>query len=254
MSFFDLRSRQIQLPACAALAAALVFLPVVARGADAPPLAASQADEIKKHEGRRIAVRGKARNAGATAGGALQFLNFEGTTFSVILRKQHREALESGLKMTFAALAGRELTVRGEISLYQGRPQIEVTDAKQIEAGGAPVPAAEKAAMATIVITDTAALKAAEKKDVRVDGKVRAVGQSKNGNVHFINFEGVERGGFSCVVLRSNIHAVELALGGELADVLPGKMLNVHGPVTIFNGAPQIEIKSADQVMVRSAP
>lgn len=231
---------------------AAIFVPVVARSADAPPLAAAQVDEIKKHEGRKIAVRGKARNAGATANGSLQFLNFEGTAFSVILRKQHREAVETGLGMTFAALAGRELTVRGEVTLYQGRPQIEVTDAKQIEAG-APAPAAEKGAMATLVITDTAALKAAEKKEVRVEGTVRAVGQSKNGNVNFINFEGVERGGFSCVVLRANVTAVELALGGELADVLPGKVLNVHGAVTIFNDAPQIEIKSADQVIVRDA-
>lgn len=247
---FFLRFLRVRSAASAALAIVAAFLPVVARSADAPPLAASQVDEIKKHEGRKVAVRGKARSAGATASGSLQFLNFEGTTFSMILRKQRREAVEAGLGMTFAALAGRELTVLGEVALYQGRPQIEVTDAKQVEAG-APAPAAAKGAVATIAITDTAALNAAEKKEVRVEGKVRAVGQSKNGNVNFINFEGVERGGFSCVVMRANVTAVELALGGELADVLPGKVLNVHGPVTIFNGAPQIEIKSADQVIVR---
>ena len=101
-----------------------------------------------------------------------------------------------------------------------------------------------------IPITDTAALKAHLGKNVSVSGKVSRVGMSKSGMIVFINFEGVNAGGFSAVVRSANLPEIEQAAGANLDAALPGRKISLAGPISLYKGAPQIEIKSADQIKV----
>jgi DNA/RNA endonuclease YhcR with UshA esterase domain len=111
--------------------------------------------------------------------------------------------------------------------------------------------AEEKTAPAVVIpITDTAALKAHVGKSVSVSGKVSRVGMSKSGMIVFINFEGVPSGGFSAVVRSANLPDIEQAAGANLDAALPGRKIRVSGPISLYKEAPQIELKSADQIKV----
>jgi DNA/RNA endonuclease YhcR with UshA esterase domain len=101
-----------------------------------------------------------------------------------------------------------------------------------------------------IPITDTAALKAHLGKNVSVSGKVSRVGMSKSGMIVFINFEGVNAGGFSAVARSANLPEIEQAAGANLDAALPGRKISLSGPISLYKEAPQIEIKSADQIKV----
>jgi DNA/RNA endonuclease YhcR with UshA esterase domain len=109
----------------------------------------------------------------------------------------------------------------------------------------------EKTAAAVVIpITDTAVLKARVGKSVSVSGKVSRVGMSKSGMIVFINFEGVPSGGFSAVVRSANLPDIEQAAGANLDVALPGRKIRVSGPISLYKEAPQIELKSADQIKV----
>lgn len=103
---------------------------------------------------------------------------------------------------------------------------------------------------AVISITDTAALKAHVGKKVLVSGKVSRVGMSKSGMIVFINFEGVRSGGFSAVVRSASLPDIEWVAGANLDAALPGRRIRVSGPISLYKEAPQIEIKTADQIKV----
>lgn len=103
---------------------------------------------------------------------------------------------------------------------------------------------------AVIPIADTAALKAHLGKNVSVSGKVSRVGMSKSGMIVFVNFEGVPPGGFSAVVRSANLPEIEQAAGANLDVALPGRTISVSGPISLYKEAPQIEIRSADQIKV----
>lgn len=103
---------------------------------------------------------------------------------------------------------------------------------------------------AVIPITDTAALKAHVGKQVTVSGTVSRVGTSKSGFIVFINFEGVNSGGFSAIVKSASLREIEQAAGANLDAALPGRRVRLSGPVSLYKEAPQIELKSADQIQL----
>ena len=103
---------------------------------------------------------------------------------------------------------------------------------------------------AVIPITDTAALKAHVGKRVSVSGMVSRVGMSKGGFIVFINFEGARPGGFSAVVKSASLPEIEQAAGANLDAALPGRRIAVSGIISLYKEAPQIELKTADQIKV----
>ena len=86
--------------------------------------------------------------------------------------------------------------------------------------------------------------------EVRVKGKVARVLTTSSGSITFINFEGIEMGGFSGVVHREEVAEIGRALGSALCDVLTGKEIVLKGRVTLYEGKPQIEVRSASQIEV----
>jgi DNA/RNA endonuclease YhcR with UshA esterase domain len=86
--------------------------------------------------------------------------------------------------------------------------------------------------------------------EVRVKGKVARVSTTSSGSITFINFEGIEMGGFSGVVHREDVAEIGRALGGSPRDVLTGKEIVLKGRVTLYDGKPQIEVRNASQIEV----
>ena len=144
-------------------------------------------------------------------------------------------------------LTGKEIVLKGRVTLYEGKPQIEVRSASQIEVEGemtAP-PSSDLPS-----ITNTPALRALEGKSVTLEGVVKQAEASKGGGMLLISFEGVRAGGFMAVVTSSHLPVVEDAVGGNLDAALPGRKVSISGPISLYGQVPQIEIKTGDQIKV----
>jgi len=80
--------------------------------------------------------------------------------------------------------------------------------------------------------------------EITVEGKIVDVGQSRDGNVNFLNFHRDWRGKFYMVMFDD----LAKTLDQSVAETFRGKLLRVTGKVEDHRGRPQIKILSMDQV------
>lgn len=118
------------------LTLALLFL-----GAGAVALYAYTPEEALKHEGEHGTVEGLIVKIGSSPKGNL-FLNmgapYPKHTFSGVISKSSVEKLGKDYIMS---LEGKYLRITGDITIYNEKPEILVSDRKQIEEVAAPTPA-----------------------------------------------------------------------------------------------------------------
>jgi DNA/RNA endonuclease YhcR with UshA esterase domain len=100
--------------------------------------------------------------------------------------------------------------------------------------------------------TDTQALTALEGKTVAVHWKVARTGWSPHGTILFINFQGVNRSGFSAIVQKADEDAVKAF--GDGAVELVGKEVTITGTLKMYRGKPEIDVTKAGQIEVSAAP
>jgi DNA/RNA endonuclease YhcR with UshA esterase domain len=97
--------------------------------------------------------------------------------------------------------------------------------------------------------SETDALRAAVGKTVSVHGTIGRVAWSPSGSVLFINFQGVDRSGFTAIVKKADKEAALTGFGEDGGD-LQGKEVTITGPIILYKEKPEIEIKKADQIKV----
>jgi len=110
--------------------------------------------------------------------------------------------------------------------------------------------AAPRMPAVTLDAADTPGLVAAVGQPAVVTGRVKSVGNTKTNSIHFINFEGVPRGGFSGIVRKDHYEAIAIGLGGELPAALQGKTIELTGTIAIYKDAPQIIVTAPAQIRV----
>lgn len=113
----------------------------------------------------------------------------------------------------------------------------------------APAPAPSMPAAAALDATDAEALKAAVGKTATVRGQVSGVGNTANKTIYFINLTPA-RGGFVGIVRKDNYDAVAAPFAGDLKAGLSGKTIELTGEVVLYKDAPQIVVKTPDQIKV----
>ncbi|HEX8524638.1 MAG TPA: hypothetical protein VF669_20445 [Tepidisphaeraceae bacterium] len=131
------------------------------------------------------------------------------------------------------------------ICLSVAIPTVHAEDKPATEQPAASQPAGDAQ---KIEATETDALKAAEGKTLAVHGTIARTAKSPSGSILFINFEGVDRSGFTAIVHKDDLDAVKDF--GEQASDLVGKEVTITGPIKIYRDKPQIEIKKSDQIKV----
>ena len=80
--------------------------------------------------------------------------------------------------------------------------------------------------------------------EITVEGRIVDVGQSRDGNVNFLNFHQDWRGKFYMVMFDD----LAKTLDKSVTETFRGKLLRVKGMVEDHRGRPQIKILSMDQV------
>ena len=88
-----------------------------------------------------------------------------------------------------------------------------------------------------------------------MQGRVAKAYVARSGKVARIEFAGVGRDGFAAVYFPGGdlFRAVAAKFGEGGADLV-GKTVRVTGPVTTYQGGPQVIVTSPDQIEVAPAP
>ncbi len=87
-------------------------------------------------------------------------------------------------------------------------------------------------------------IRVAEGKVVKVRGLVERTGKSRGSGINFLNFPG---GQFTAVVFAKSLKHFP---DGEPADLFEGKLVEVSGAVTMYEGKPQIVLERPAQIVV----
>ena len=96
-------------------------------------LSAKDIEGIKEQLDEDATVSGEVSRVGATPTGSITFINFEGSNFTGVIFEANLKSIERDLGSTVGeALEGKAITLQGEISSYNEKLQIEITDSEQI--------------------------------------------------------------------------------------------------------------------------
>jgi len=90
---------------------------------------ASQTKELIAKEGQKVIVHGETEGSSKSASGT-NFVNFKGSEFFLVTFKSDLEPFQE--TEPHLAYDKKRLAVEGTIALYQGKPQIKLTDPKQV--------------------------------------------------------------------------------------------------------------------------
>jgi hypothetical protein len=100
-----------------------------ASGDDKLYLAAGDTEALLAKEGQRVIVHGEATGSKKSASGT-NFVNFKDATFFLVTFKSDLSQFSEGEPTDL--YEGKRLAVEGAVSIYQGKPQIKLTDPKQV--------------------------------------------------------------------------------------------------------------------------
>lgn len=114
-------------PLSLALFALLAHL--AACGDDKLYLAAGDTEALLAKEGQKVIVHGVATGSKKSASGT-NFVNFKGASFFLVTFKSDLSQFPDGEPTDL--YEGKRIAVEGAVSIYQGKPQIKLTEPKQV--------------------------------------------------------------------------------------------------------------------------
>jgi hypothetical protein len=92
-------------------------------------LAATETEALLAKEGQKVVVHGETKGSGKSASGT-NFVNFKDAVFFLVTFKSDLGQFPDGEPAD--AYEGKRIAVEGAVSIYQGKPQIKLTDPKQL--------------------------------------------------------------------------------------------------------------------------
>jgi hypothetical protein len=111
------------------LALFALFAQAAASGDEMLYLAAGDTEALLAKEGQKVIVHGEATGSKKSASGT-NFVNFKDADFFLVTFKSDLPQFPEGEPTDL--YEGKRLAVEGAVSIYQGKPQIKLTDPKQV--------------------------------------------------------------------------------------------------------------------------
>jgi hypothetical protein len=112
-----------------ALALLTFFAQAAASGEEKLYLAAGDTEALLAKEGQKVIVHGEATGSKKSASGT-NIVNFKDAGFFLVTFKSDLTQFPEGEPSDL--FEGKRLAVEGAISIYQGKPQIKLTDPRQV--------------------------------------------------------------------------------------------------------------------------
>lgn len=106
-----------------------LFLFSIAEGEDTLYLAAGETEALLAKEGQKVVVYGEATGSKKSASGT-NFVNFRDAVFFLVTFKSDLGQFPEGEPSD--VFEGKRIAVEGAVAIYQGKPQIKLTDPKQV--------------------------------------------------------------------------------------------------------------------------
>lgn len=106
-----------------------LFLLSAAEGEDTLYLAAGDTEALLAKEGQKVVVYGETTGSKKSASGT-NFVNFKDAAFFLVTFKSDLGQFPEGEPSD--AFEGKRIAVEGAIAIYQGKPQIKLTDPRQV--------------------------------------------------------------------------------------------------------------------------
>lgn len=224
------------------------------------------AEDLLKREGQIVRVTGVIVNHGASTSGSYQFLNFSkdyraGLTL-LFNRATNPEEFEPE---RLRAYVNKRVMVEGKLIRFRDIPEIEISSLSEIKVEGttvasntppATISTSPDAGTNAIPVVDggiTEELLKHDGKIVRVKGRIAGFGSATSSRVYYLNFTENFRSGLSLVFFQSKNPS---EFRPELLRAFVGKIVLVEGTIGIFQGRPQIVMKSLAEIreVEESAP
>jgi len=98
--------------------------------------------------------------------------------------------------------------------------------------------------------TDLDALKSRIGKETVVEGTVSRIGETSTRSILFINFEGVERGGFTVIIRQGTLAGDFVKFEPDFVSSIVGRRIRVLGEVSEYRGVPQIQVFAPSQIEI----
>jgi len=111
------------------LAVLVVLARAAVSGEETPFLAASDSEGLLAREGQRVVVHGEVSGSKKSSSGT-NFVNFRNAEFFLVTFKSDLMRFSKGEPTDL--YEGKRIAVEGTVSLHQGKPQIKLTDPKQV--------------------------------------------------------------------------------------------------------------------------
>jgi DNA/RNA endonuclease YhcR with UshA esterase domain len=105
---------------------------------------------------------------------------------------------------------------------------------------------------AVMDLTDNAAMKDAEGKNIVIEGKVVEANWSSSGKVMWATFSD-DRDGLELVIFSSHKETMDKAFGGDVATALEGAKVRVKGTIKLYHGRPEMIVDKPSQLTILSA-
>lgn len=108
--------------------------------------------------------------------------------------------------------------------------------------------AAPSIAAEVIPVTDRERIEASLDKEITIEGTIERTGESKTRSILFLNFEGLERGGFTLIIRQGTLAGDYVQHDPNYASGFVGKKVRVTGTVSTYKGGFQMQVFAPGQI------
>lgn len=106
------------------------------------------------------------------------------------------------------------------------------------------------AAGEVIPVTERERIEASLDQEITVEGRIERIGESKTRAILFLNFEGLDRGGFTLIIRQGTLAGDYVQHDPAFAPSFVGKNVRVTGTVTTYKGGFQMQVFAPSQIEV----
>jgi len=101
-----------------------------------------------------------------------------------------------------------------------------------------------------IPVIERERIEASLDKQITVEGRIERIGESKTRAILFLNFEGLDRGGFTLIIRQGTLAGDYVQHDPAFAPSFVGKNVRVTGTVTTYKGGFQMQVFAPSQIEV----
>lgn len=103
-------------------------------------------------------------------------------------------------------------------------------------------------AKSVVAVTESEQIEAALDNEITIEGRIERIGESKTRSILFVNFEGLERGGFTVIIRQGTLAGDYVKFDPEFGAGLIGRTVRITGTISSYKGGFQMQVFAPGQI------